>query len=473
MLNGAASRSGPAMTNPPRLTHSDRGWLVVAALVVTAAAFFRHSPSGLTEALFGQSLTEMSDSGDWLIPTVGGAAWSDASPLVQWIAGALLPLSGDNPILAIRLSGLLGLVLASLFTADLAAQCGGRRLGLFAGGILSTTFGLAGDIVAGGNFIWLAASGTAVLRLLTAIESESRHTYSRAALPFQRHSPFSVRSHQFLSLFLVVTCVAIGTDLLSVIAMLFVPLAGWLAFRGLAAARKYAWVWGFLGASALTAGWLIAINSHAAGIEYVLQRLQLGTVAEWSLQSQLIETLSYTLPWGLLIPIGLWVTRHEALGDANSRERLICCYALLCPIAVLVLRPQHTGDCLAAAGAWSVLAAIGLDAFIRHVTLRLNLVDARPLRTGLRRAAIGTAAMMAAVQVQSNASIECDIDVREIAAQIRGNATAGDVVSFSQEDGKPQDQLLIALRSAANQEVTIQQPRSNNVRIAAEAATRN
>ena len=460
------------MTNPPRLTHADRGWLVLAALVVTAAAFFSQSPSGLTEALSGQSLTEMSDSGEWLVPTVGGAAWSEASPLVQWIAGMLLPLTGDNPILAIRLSGLLGLVLASLFAADLGAQCGGRQLGLFAGGILSTTFGLTGDIVAGGHLIWLAASGTAVLRLLTVIESESRHTVSRAALPYRRHSPFSARSHQFLSLFLVVTCVTIGTDLLSVIAMLFVPLAGWLAFRGLAAARKYVWAWGLLSAVGLIAGWLIALNGHAAGAEFLWQRLQSGAAANWSLQSQLIETLSFTLPWGLLIPIGLWVTRHEALGDANSRERLICSYALLCPIAVLVLRPQHTGDCLAAAGAWSVLAAIGLDAFIRQVTLRLNLVDARPLRTGLRRAAVGTAAMMAAVQVQSDASIECNVNVREIAAQIRGNASADAVVSFSR-DRKSHDQLTIALRSAARQEATILQPRNNDVRIAAEASSRN
>ena len=99
---------------------------MLAALFVTAGAFFSHHPSGLAEAVMGLSLIEMRMSGEWLIPTLGGAAWSDASPLMQWMAGLLLPLTGD-PIPALRASAVIGLILASLLTADLAAQCGGRR----------------------------------------------------------------------------------------------------------------------------------------------------------------------------------------------------------------------------------------------------------------------------------------------------------------------------------------------------------
>lgn len=461
------------MTNLPRLTSSDRGWLVLAALAVTATALVSHDPAGVVEGLTSQSLSEASESGSWLIPTIGGVAWSDASPLVLWIARPIMSVTG-NPVLALRVTALLGLIFAAVFTAELAALCGGRRLGLLAGGILLTTVGLAGDIVAGGHLIWLAACTTAVLRLLVAVESESRHSFSRAVLPVERHGPLSTRGYLILGLFMLLTSVTLGTELLSMLAVVVLPLAGWLALRGMAAARKYLWVWGLLAITGVTAAWLAMINSQSAGTIYLWQRLDLQSFGEWSLHTQLVDALKCTLPWGLLIPVGLWMSRHEALGDPNSRERLICTHALLCPLGVLILRPQHTGECLAATGTWSVLAAIGLDAFIGQVTMRLNLADARPLRTGLRRAAVSTALMMAAVQVQSDASVEPTIDVNEVTALVRRHLSDTDVISLAELTESPEGHIQVSRQSGpSDRTVLTLRLRPNTVRIAAEPVNRN
>jgi 4-amino-4-deoxy-L-arabinose transferase-like glycosyltransferase len=443
--------TGSTMTNLPRLSLKDRGWLILAALLVTAGAFFSHHASGLAEAVMGLSLSEMSTSGDWLVPTLGGAAWSDASPLMQWMAGLLLPLTGD-PILALRASGLIGLILASLFTADLAAQCGGRRCGVLAGVVLLTTFGLAGDLVAGGHLIWLTAAATAVLRLLAGIESESRHSAARAVRPVSYESLFSARSGQVLALFLLAGVVSIAADVTSLVAVMFVPIGSWLLLRRREAARKYIWLWGSLGFAAVAVAWPLAVSVRTNGTQYVWQWLEFSALTGWSPMEQTVELLKCTLPWGLLIPVGLWATRHEALGDVNSRERLIWSQALFCPIAVLIIRPQHMHDCLAAAGAWSVLAAIGLEWLINSVTLRLNLVDSDKVKAGARYAATGVSAMMAAVLVQSESRARCDVSVRDIASQVRDVSQDGAIVSISEATVPRGNRVLVTVRSTTSGE---------------------
>ncbi len=435
------------MTNLPRLSHGDRGWLTLAALLVTAGAFFAHHPSQLAEAVMGSSLSEMSTSGEWLVPTLGGAAWSDASPLMQWMAGLLLPLTGD-PILALRASGLIGLILASLFTADLAAQCGGRRCGLLAGVILLTTFGLAGDIVAGGHLIWLTASTTAVVRLLAGVESESRHSTARAVRSASHESLFSGRSRQMLALFLLAGVVSIAANVTSVVAVMFVPIGCWLLLRRREEAKKYIWLWGSIGFVVVAVAWPVAVSVRTDGTRYAWQWLHLGAVTGWSPMEQAVELLECTLPWGLLIPVGLWATRHEALGDVNSRERLIWSQALFCPAAVLIIRPQHTTDCLAAAGAWSVLAAVGLEWLINSVTLRLNLVDGDRVKAGARYASTGIAAMMAAVLVQSESGTRCEVSVRDIASRIRDVSHDGAIVSVSEGAEQRGNRVLVTVSLA-------------------------
>ena len=437
------------MTNLPRLSHGDRGWLILAALIVTMGAFFSHHPSGLTEAAMGMSLSEMNTSDDWLVPTLGGTAWSDASPLMQWMAGLLLPLTGD-PIPALRASGLIGLILASLFTADLAAQCGGRRCGLLAGVVLLTTFGLAGDIVAGGHLIWLTAAATAVLRLLAGIESESRHCTARAVRPVSCESLFSARSGQMLGLFLLAGVASIAADVTSLAAVMFVPIGCWLLLRRRAAAKKYIWLWGSVGFAVVAVAWPLAVSVRTDGTQFVWQWLHLSAVTGWSPIEQAVELLECTLPWGLLIPVGLWATRHEALGDLNSRERLIWSQALFCPLAVLIIRPQHMGNCLAAAGAWSVLAAIGLERLIDSVTLRLNLVDGDKVKAGARYAATGVAAMLAAVLVQSEGRTRCDVSVRDIASRVRDVALDGAIVSVSEVAAPRGNRVLVTVKSTTS-----------------------
>lgn len=406
------------MTNLPRLSLSDRGWLILAALLVTAAAFLSNDPTGLVECVMSLSLVEMHASGEWLIPTVGGVAWSDASPLVQWMAGLFLPLTRD-PILALRASGLLGLILASQFTAELAAQCGGRRCGVLAGVILVTTFGLAGDIVAGGHLLWLTAASTAVLRLLAGIESEFRHSQARSPRSVPCETLTSARSGRMLALFLLVGVISIAAEVASLMAVILIPVCGWLLLRRSDAKKKYLWAWGGIGFIVMAATWPTVVSIRTGGGHYLQQWFQPESTGEWSPLKQSMELLECTLPWGLLIPLGMWVTRHEALGDGDSRERLIWSHSLLCPLAVLILRPQHTQDALASAGAWSILAALGLESLIDSVTMRLNFADRDGVRHGTRCAAAGTACMMAAVLVQSEGATRTDTRTQDVVTAVQ------------------------------------------------------
>ena len=154
---------------------------------------------------------------------------------------------------------------------------------------------------------------------------------------------------------------------------------------------------------------------------------------------QAIALLECTLPWGVLVPVGLWVTRHEALGDVNSRERLIWSLALCCSVAVLIIRPQHMDDCL---------AAVGLEWLINSVTQRLNLVDGDRVKAGPRYGATGVVAMMAAVLVQSEGDTRCDVSVRDIALRVRDVALDGAIVSVSETRVPRGNRVLVTVRSA-------------------------
>jgi hypothetical protein len=79
-----------------------------------------------------------------------------------------------------------------------------------------------------------------------------------------------------------------------------------------------------------------------------------GIIGGWSCAVDLLT------PWGLLIPVGLYATRHEAMGRTQSPERLVWLFGLLSPLILLGTSPDRLPLCAVGQGAWACLAVLGL-----------------------------------------------------------------------------------------------------------------
>ena len=121
-----------------------------------------------------------------------------------------------------------------------------------------------------------------------------------------------------------------------------------------------------------------------------------------------------------MLLIGFWTTRHEALGGANSRERLLWCWALIPPV-MCVLHASLAHSLVVVSGGWSLIAALGLvhvwDALVGKIP-PLKIESVRIARVGF------TFAGVLCVFVGLNESLQRSehIDAAFL-AQVRGHVT--------------------------------------------------
>ena len=81
---------------------------------------------------------EMLDSGDWLVPRVGGRPFYRKPPLVNWLAGAAVKSTGRRDEWSIRLPSVLGMLALALATAAWSRPALGRA-GAFCAAIFVLT----------------------------------------------------------------------------------------------------------------------------------------------------------------------------------------------------------------------------------------------------------------------------------------------------------------------------------------------
>lgn len=124
------------------MTHSqvDR-WLLIGLAVAVAVHFFLFigvRPLWVPdEGRYGEIAREMVESGDWLTPRLGGIRFFEKPPLTYWLCAASMEVFGQTEW-AVRLPVVLTGLAGVLLTCALGVAIGGRRLGVFAGLIIST-----------------------------------------------------------------------------------------------------------------------------------------------------------------------------------------------------------------------------------------------------------------------------------------------------------------------------------------------
>lgn len=384
------------------LRFRDRLLLTVVTVVICLPSAMVDHAATFHEAALAQSLHEMSASGRWLTPTVGGQTWLKSLPFVQWFGqAAMIVLGLSNALVAVRLTAIVPLGLATLWTASLAAASSGRRSGVLAGFILLTTMGVAQSIWHAGTTIWLVAAACGLMNLLARLES---HTHARrhsarpiSAADVLRREPVS----GVLAVFVLLGLTTMIAGPFEALATILLPAAGHVFWRrGRVRKISNPWHTGWLLTAAIGTAWLLTARSLSSDTTAAWLRVDpfesfaAWSFATWQPAAQLWQLVQMSLPWGPLAAFGLWSIRHDALAGSYSRERLLVLWSLAVPTVLFLLMPSRMELALAAAGAWSISAAIGVDRLTHLIFRELPMLETRQNRAILQKFLAGTAAVL-------------------------------------------------------------------------------
>lgn len=159
-------------------------WLLLAGTLVLAAGLGLRDPWPADEPRFALIARDMVESGDWLIPRVGGVLYPDKPPLFFWLVAGFYALTGSIAVAVLLPSLFAGLGVLWL-VYDLARRLRTPRVGLWTGAALLTTlqfplqmksgqidgllcfwttlglYGLARHLLLGPDWRWLAVAGAA------------------------------------------------------------------------------------------------------------------------------------------------------------------------------------------------------------------------------------------------------------------------------------------------------------------------
>lgn len=159
-------------------------WLLVIGAAVLAAGLGLREPWPADEPRFALIARDMVESGDWLIPRVGGVLYPDKPPLFFWLVASFYVLTGSISV-AVMLPGLFAGLGVLWLVYDLARRLWGPGIGLWSGAALLaavqfplqmkagqidgllcfwTTLGLYGlsrHLLLGPDWRWLTTAGAA------------------------------------------------------------------------------------------------------------------------------------------------------------------------------------------------------------------------------------------------------------------------------------------------------------------------
>lgn len=367
----------------PSLSVRDYALIVLLGAIVFGCSLVSGKVLSMHESVLPQSSREMYLAGEWVIPTNGDRPWLERPPLPQWVTITAIHLFGDHRSeAAFRiLPNLLGIVI-SLLTAGIAARLFGRRIGLYAGLILTTLFEFV-------RYAWLAEQDiflATIVTLAVALFVKLEFTPERVA--DTRHSIFGTRSGLFLALFVVLGMTNLAKGLLFGTVMAVLPMAGFLlGTLSLVRIRRYFWIWGWLVFAAISVAWPIAAYQRYPGVLDLWFFDHVGRLSgEYTDINQpfwyYIATIPWVIaPWTPLAFLGIYWTRREALAVRTGPDRFVWCWAILPPLLFSFAGGKHHHYLLHSVAAWAILAAVATDKTLAWISQ--HQIALRPWKTGI------------------------------------------------------------------------------------------
>lgn len=454
------------MKNPPYLLRGDKLLVLGLGLALFVMVSITNPPVSDTGAQQLQSVREMSQSGDWLIPTVGGSPQLQRTPIAQWCV-LLVAATGLPDVTAARLVASATLAIVACMVASVAARVFGRRAGLLAGLMTLSTMSLLDFI--GGAVNELMGSLSLLIAVIASLHHERLDIASPARLP---RFPASLIAGRSVSLFLLAAALATAAfcnGLLNLSLMLLIPLGFYvLTSKQLALLRQSVWLWGAVAIIAAASVWPLLVWLR---IPEVASLWSPGPLSDWlqhidpdRLQHRagrgLLTALNLSATWAICVPLGFYWLRHDALGTRRSPERLLWCYATLGPAIAVVLIEQPQSMLLSALVVWNVFAAVGLERTvaagaiaIRNVLLQTRLripvpqLRVSPLMMGSAFACFLIA--FAPLQWSDAFNVRSLSSMQLLTQTLRREAAHGDLVVVDMELGSDSTLALFSLPGRA------------------------
>lgn len=132
----------PLPQDPSRYQIGWWGTGIILFFGITMLVGYHFSNRALTmhEVVFAQAAKEMLQTGDWLLPRVGGVVFPEKPPFTSWTMMAAITICGSDSEWVVRLPSSLATLLTALMIAATAARWFGRRVGILAGLIQLTCY---------------------------------------------------------------------------------------------------------------------------------------------------------------------------------------------------------------------------------------------------------------------------------------------------------------------------------------------
>ena len=354
-----AGESAPSPDGTGLLRLGDGLMLGLFCLVLFGYAMFSGRPLSLHEARLPELSREMLRDGNWLIPRSGGRPWLERAPLPDWltILVSLILRQRCQSVWVVRLPAVLAGCLTVVLTAWTAARCCGRRIAVWSGLVLATTYEFYIYACRAEDDIFLAALVSVAMALFVSLEFPTAAS-GNARARFAGSRPWPVAAF-----FAATGLTSLAKAPLLGPAVLIPAIAGFLfSTREPARIRRYVWLWGWLLAAALTAAWPLLVYlrfGNEALSNWIFDYV--GTTSYdqpfwWYLR----ELLWCLAPWTPVALLGLWCTAGRARHARSSPERFIWCWALAPLILLSVAHRKHHHYLVPDLAPWAVLTALGL-----------------------------------------------------------------------------------------------------------------
>ncbi len=325
----------------------------------------------IAESVLPQTARSMLSEGDWLVPKRGDGPWLEGAPGGQWLTAVMWSLFGaDGRVWPVRLPSVLLAVAIVLITAQLAANWFGRTVGLLSGLLLATGSQFARQAWRANDVLLLTLLVTASLALFARLELTHNGESTRGRRGVWPEL-LGARSLRLLLLFAMLGATNLAGPLWLGPTCAIIPIAGLLIWNWDAVRlSRYFWLWGWLLTAAIGVAWPLLVaarfpdvwNFWSFDLRVRLAGDETGfgdaITKPWWFYLAILPWM--TAPWSLVVPAGLWLTRHEALAERYSPQRFLWCWAALWPFVASLIPGKHPHYLLPSLPAWSILAAFGL-----------------------------------------------------------------------------------------------------------------